>query len=223
MSADTRSQCHVSNLQQSRSTAVINKFRAPKGNVNMERSYEICRAVVQKSANKNIIAEQVTLRPSPPVSVAALSSASSQGHGLQGQPRVEFLAPTTIMTTVPTVTAAAPTVILAPVNPVPSTSAAAPPLAVAARPPPPPSVSVVVTASPLTSTKVGYSYCVVSLDMMMSEDEGRTAPFREFHIPMAARQTAETAGTETRRDAHERRAIFNLDLEARENLLYSFF
>ena len=45
-------------FQQSRSTAVINKFRAPKGNVNVERSYEICRAVVQKSANKNIIAEQ---------------------------------------------------------------------------------------------------------------------------------------------------------------------
>ena len=36
----------------------MNKFRAPKGNVNVERSYEICRAVVQKSANKNIIAEQ---------------------------------------------------------------------------------------------------------------------------------------------------------------------
>ena len=143
-------------FQQSRSTAVINKFRAPKGNVNVERSYEICRAVVQKSANKNIIAEQVTLKPAPsgPVGVAVSASQASQGQ----QPKVEFLAPTTVMTTMPTVTpAGAPaTVILAPVNPViPSTSApGVTPFAVAVRPPQPP-VSVVVSASTLTSAKVG--------------------------------------------------------------------
>ena len=150
-------------FQQSRSTAVINKFRAPKGNVNVERSYEICRAVVQKSANKNIIAEQVTLKPTPslPAGAVVVSSASQGQIGFsQGQvgSRVEFLAPTTVMTTVPTLTAAAPTVILAPVNPVPSTSAAAvttvaAPFAVAVRPPP---VSVVVTASSLTKV----CYCV---------------------------------------------------------------
>ena len=126
----------------------------------MERSYEICRAVVQKSANKNIIAEQVTLKPAPsggPVGVTVpASSQASQGQ----QPKVEFLAPTTVMTTMPTVTpvGAPATVILAPVNPVvPSTSAAgAPPFAVAVRPPPQqPPVSVVVSASSLTSAKVG--------------------------------------------------------------------
>ena len=154
-------------FQQSRSTAVMNKFRAPKGNVNVERSYEICRAVVQKSANKNIIAEQVTLKPSPSLPAGAVvvsAAAASQGHigfsqGRVGS-KVEFLAPTTVMTTVPTLTGAAPTVILAPVNPVPSTSAAAAgttvaaPFAVAVRPPPP--VSVVVTASSLTKV----CYCV---------------------------------------------------------------
>lgn len=125
----------------------------------MERSYEICRAVVQKSANKNIIAEQVTLKPAPSGPVGVTVPASSQASQGQ-QPKVEFLAPTTVMTTMPTVTpAGAPaTVILAPVNPVvPSTSATgAPPFAVAVRPPPQqPPVSVVVSASSLTSAKVG--------------------------------------------------------------------
>ena len=38
---------------------MINKFRAPTGNVNLERSYEICRAVVQKSVNRNQVEHQL--------------------------------------------------------------------------------------------------------------------------------------------------------------------
>ena len=40
---------------------MVNKFRAPRGSVNLERSYEICRSVVQKSVNRSQI--ETRLRP----------------------------------------------------------------------------------------------------------------------------------------------------------------
>ena len=113
----------------------------------MERSYEICRAVVQKSVNKNIIAEQISLKPSTTLATAG-SVVLSQS------------APTTVMTTVPTVTAT-PTVILAPVNPGAVLQPVSVPLNTVRQipgtgppPPPQPPVSVVVTMGQTTKPAV---------------------------------------------------------------------
>ena len=76
-------------------------IQAPEGNVNLERSYEICREVVKKSANRNIIEEKICKKLSP---------TSNINYQAQNCSKVDI----TTTANIPTGTAAAPTVILAP-------------------------------------------------------------------------------------------------------------
>merc|ERR1719266_1913484 len=48
----------------SRPTALTNKNRPPTGSVNLQRSYEICKAVVEKSANRARVEAQLVPPPS---------------------------------------------------------------------------------------------------------------------------------------------------------------
>lgn len=57
----------VKTVSNTRPTTIINKFRQPEGGVNLERSYEICKAAVQKSMDSQI-------RPSFPASIVRASA-----------------------------------------------------------------------------------------------------------------------------------------------------
>merc|ERR1719264_2004659 len=54
----------------SRPTALTNKNRPPIGNVNLQRSYEICKAVVEKSANRARVEAQLVVPPAKQKKVA---------------------------------------------------------------------------------------------------------------------------------------------------------
>merc|ERR1719319_334924 len=58
----------------SQPTALANKNRAPIGNVNLQRSYEICKAVVEKSANRARVEAQLV---PPPAKQKKLVSSTS--------------------------------------------------------------------------------------------------------------------------------------------------
>ena len=55
-------------------TVFNNKTRPPTGSVNLQRSYEICRAVVEKSANRAKVEAQLV---APPASKQRRLSATS--------------------------------------------------------------------------------------------------------------------------------------------------
>merc|ERR1719266_1265161 len=54
----------------SRPTALTNKNRPPTGSVNLQRSYEICKAVVEKSANRARVVAQLVAPPAKQKKVA---------------------------------------------------------------------------------------------------------------------------------------------------------
>ncbi|TRY61324.1 hypothetical protein TCAL_11153 [Tigriopus californicus] len=62
----------VKTVSNTRPTTIINKFRQPEGGVNLERSYEICKAAVQKSMDSQLrpsIAPNIVRVSAPPTSV----------------------------------------------------------------------------------------------------------------------------------------------------------
>merc|ERR1719266_2315546 len=61
----------------SRPTALTNKNRQPTGSVNLQRSYEICKAVVEKSANRARVEAQLVAPPAKQKKVAATSSSAA--------------------------------------------------------------------------------------------------------------------------------------------------
>merc|ERR1719150_3683186 len=61
----------------SRPTALTNKNRAPIGSVNLQRSYEICKAVVEKSANRARVESQLVAPPAKQKKVATSASATT--------------------------------------------------------------------------------------------------------------------------------------------------
>merc|ERR1719336_34947 len=61
----------------SRPTALTNKNRAPIGSVNLQRSYEICKAVVEKSANRARVESQLVAPPAKQRKVATSAAATS--------------------------------------------------------------------------------------------------------------------------------------------------
>ena len=63
--------------QASRPTALTNKNRPPTGSVNLQRSYEICKAVVEKSANRARVEAQLVAPPAKQKKVAATSSSAA--------------------------------------------------------------------------------------------------------------------------------------------------
>merc|ERR1719336_2035839 len=61
----------------SRPTALTNKNRAPIGSVNLQRSYEICKAVVEKSANRARVESQLVAPPAKQRKVATSATATT--------------------------------------------------------------------------------------------------------------------------------------------------
>ena len=103
-------------------TALVNKIRPPQGTVNLERSQEICRTVMQKSSNATLIQQNIsTLKPVPCLPVGTVvtgvqnSVTSSSGVTLVAPPEksiaaVRPAAPSQIVRQIrPIVTAATPT------------------------------------------------------------------------------------------------------------------
>jgi len=91
-----------------RPTAITNKNRPPIGSVNLQRSYEICKAVVEKSANRAKVENQLVPPPAkqkkithtildsqtrmpvslPPGATIVVASSSQQGKTLTFAPRL---------------------------------------------------------------------------------------------------------------------------------------
>ena len=89
-------------FHQARPTAITNKNRPPIGSVNLQRSYEICKAVVEKSANRAKVENQLVPPPAkqkkithtildsqtrmpvslPPGATIVVASSSQQGKTL---------------------------------------------------------------------------------------------------------------------------------------------
>jgi len=94
--------------ENARPTAITNKNRAPIGSVNLQRSYEICKAVVEKSANRAKVENQLVPPPAkqkkithtildsqtrmpvslPPGATIMVASSSQQGKTLTFAPQL---------------------------------------------------------------------------------------------------------------------------------------
>jgi len=94
--------------ENARPTAITNKNRPPIGSVNLQRSYEICKAVVEKSANRAKVENQLVPPPAkqkklthtildsqtrmpvslPPGATIVVASSSQQGKTLTFAPRL---------------------------------------------------------------------------------------------------------------------------------------
>jgi len=102
--------------ENARPTAITNKNRPPTGSVNLQRSYEICKAVVEKSANRAKVENQLVPPPAkqkklshtildsqtrmpvsiPPGATIMVASSSQQGKTLTFAPRLAVGPPITL-------------------------------------------------------------------------------------------------------------------------------
>jgi len=102
--------------ENARPTAITNKNRPPTGSVNLQRSYEICKAVVEKSANRAKVENQLVPPPAkqkklshtildsqtrmpvsiPPGATIVVASSSQQGKTLTFAPRLAVGPPITL-------------------------------------------------------------------------------------------------------------------------------
>eukprot|EP00092_Neocalanus_flemingeri_P010925 GFUD01011768.1.p1 GENE.GFUD01011768.1~~GFUD01011768.1.p1 ORF type:complete len:738 (-),score=190.39 GFUD01011768.1:306-2411(-) len=105
-----------SKKENARPTAITNKNRPPIGSVNLQRSYEICKAVVEKSANRAKVENQLVPPPAkqkkmthtildsqtrmpvslPPGATLVVASSSQQGKTLTFAPRLAVGQPVAI-------------------------------------------------------------------------------------------------------------------------------